>query len=63
MVELVFVVLTTAKLVGGLGPELVVTGLDAVELDDLPCELVAVIVNVYDVLANKPVTTIGLDVP
>ena len=46
MVELVFVVLTTARLVGGFGIELVVTGLDGVDSVDLPCELVVDIVNV-----------------
>jgi hypothetical protein len=36
MVTLPLVVLTTAKLVGGFGTELVVTGLDGVELVDVP---------------------------
>lgn len=58
------VVLTTAKLVGLFGTRLVVTGLDAIELVvEVPCLLVAVTVNVYAVLAARPVTAIGLDVP
>ena len=40
------VVLTAAKLVGGFGTKLVVTGPDAIELIDVPRLLVAVIVNV-----------------
>ena len=63
IVALLLAVLTTAKFVGGLGKKLVVIELDAVELAELPCPLVAVIVNVYEVVADKPVTMIGFDAP
>ena len=62
-IALELVVLTIAKLVGGLGKEFVVTGLDAVDATDAPDTLNAVTVNVYVVLALRPVTNIGLDVP
>ena len=54
------VVLTSVRLVGGLGKEFVVTGSDAIDVTDVPEELVAVAVNVYAVLALSPVTNIGL---
>jgi hypothetical protein len=39
-------VLTTLRLVGGRGTDKVLTDEDAIELDDVPTELVAVAVNV-----------------
>jgi hypothetical protein len=63
MVALLLVVLTTARLVGGFGTRFVVDGLDGSDDADFPPILVAVTVNVYDVLAARPVTAIGLDDP
>ena len=52
--------LTNIRFVGGFGTEFVVTAADAIELADVPVLFVAVIVNVYAVLALRPVTVIGL---
>ena len=46
MIALELVVLTIAKLVGGLGPEFVVTDADGFDAIDVPDELVAVTVKV-----------------
>jgi hypothetical protein len=46
MVTLELVVLTIAKLVGGLGKEFVVTESEAIDVTDVPDTLVALTVNV-----------------
>ena len=63
MIAEVGVVLTNIKFVGGLGTRFVVTAVDATDLTDVPVMLVAVAVNVYDVLAFRPVIINGLLVP
>ena len=57
------VVLNTdaTPIVGGFG--IVVTDVDAFDGVDVPPELVAVAVNIYDVLGVNPDTVIGEDVP
>ena len=44
-------------------PDIVVTAVDAFDGIDVPDALVAVTVNVYGVLDDKPDTVIGEDVP
>ena len=45
------------------GSDIVVTALDALDDVDVPLELVAVTVKVYDVFVDNPVAVIGDDVP